>query len=223
MNSRFTATSAITTAAALTFSCASNPSQRRDEAAALATTSAMVAALPLIPVAALFRIVSGSEEKWKAKAEERRRVFDPLYRQRIEMIQARDPIADAQRALQSGSVAFLPSMPSGALYPGLEKTEFHLQDRDANLSAISQSELLRYLVDLMDRDKEHASGDGVFYTSEVWNAFLKVGWSYKARFNTEVYRLRTGKEPNKAPEPTPGPVTPHAGACVAPVPGVAHL
>ena len=29
--------------------------------------------------------------------------------------------------------------------------------------------------------------------------------------------------PNKAPEPTPGPVTSHAYACLAPAPGVAHL
>ena len=45
----------------------------------------------------------------------------------------------------------------------------------------------------MDRDPEHATGNGVQYSGPVWSAFVKASWAYKAKFNGEMEHLRANK------------------------------
>jgi hypothetical protein len=176
-------------------SCATDErrSQGADRAGAAATTSAMVVALPLIPVVQLYHTLTGSSQRWKDQAEERRRIFDPIYEKRITMLSERDPVADAQMCWTSGESALLPSLPQAALYPGVEKERANQVNREQNFAAIERSELLSYLLRLMDRDPEHATGNGVQYSGPVWSAFVKASWAYKAKFNSKMEHLRANK------------------------------
>jgi hypothetical protein len=61
----------------------------------LVTASAMIAALPLIPVALPFHIVREVNER---KAEKQLQdVLDPVYQSRITLIEKRDPVATRER------------------------------------------------------------------------------------------------------------------------------
>jgi hypothetical protein len=155
----------------------------------LATTSALVAALPLIPFAGAYHLVSGDVRKQRRAEQKLQEALDPVYQKRIELVEKRDPVGDAGQAWLDGFRAFLPSLPRGNLFPGIEGTEYHLKREfgDSNHEALQQSEFLRYLEVLMSKDPLHDQQKEVHYFSDKFKEFIRVCWDYRKAFNREMY------------------------------------
>lgn len=167
--------------------------------AVLATSSAFIVALPLIPLALPFNAIHEAHER---KVEKRLQdVLDPVYEKRITMIQARDPVADAGQAWSDGTRAFLPtvSAPRGCLFPGLEKTGFNFNKQFGleNCARLQQSEFLQYLETLMSKDPVQIQNRNIPYLTETYKRFNRVCWNYREAFNKEMYRRNAS--PDKSP------------------------
>lgn len=176
-------------------SCATSKEETRQNEAALVTTSALVAALPMIPVALPFNVVRGIHERNAEK--QLQNVLDPVYEKRITLIQQRDPVADARQAFSGGATAFMASTTRGSLFPGLEHTDFHLNRQFGlqNYARSQQSDLLQYLQKLMSKDPVHVQNKDVPYFTETYKRFIHVCWVYREAFNKEMYRhyMSSGK------------------------------
>lgn len=199
-------------------SCVSRDPGRANEAHPLAvagavTTGAVVGALAS-PITVPMAVIAGSHRREESEALAAR--LDPIYFERAARIRSRDPIIDAAKILESGLVAFMPSVPNGAFYPGLavesSYPEKHgIPSRDANLRIIEATPLLRDVMILAANDPSHPTGEkATLYFNDVYRAFLKAGADYKTVFNQAMLRGSKEKRPNKAPEPTPMSVTPPA-------------
>jgi hypothetical protein len=166
----------------------------------LFTVTGLVVALPLIPVAFPYAVAWRAHD---AKAQKQlQSVLDPVYEKRIPLIQERDPIADAGRAWSSGARAFLPSIPRGNIFPGLEDTEFNLKKNYGaeNYARLEQNELQRDLEALMGDDPVQVEHSNTLYFSATYVRFLHAGWTYREAFNKEMYIYMMSS--NTALEPT---------------------
>jgi hypothetical protein len=176
----------------LSFTGCKSSERAKQEATGLVTVSAMAVALPLIPFAMPYgAITSAREEKQNRKLED---VLDPIYEQRRGMVTVRDPVTDAGQAWTNGARAFLPSIPRGNIFPGLENTEFHRKQGNfasENYARIMESEFLRYLETLMGKDPLHIQNSNVLYFSITYKQFLKATWDYREKFNRETHARQT--------------------------------
>ena len=149
----------------------------------IATASALVVAMPLIPFAIPYSAIQQSQERKRDKALYEK--LDPVYQQRIEMIKARSPKADAEAAWKENTVVFLPTTHGGDNYWGLEGTEYNLKNGKENQGQIDANKFLSYLQTLL-------SDDPLQQQVQVWNdkyrEFLEVCWAYEEAFNLEMYQ-----------------------------------
>ncbi|XQF93733.1 hypothetical protein ACOBV9_08730 [Pseudoalteromonas espejiana] len=163
----------------------------------IATVSALVVALPLIPFAEAYHAVNDTDRKAKAQLDIWRQQFDPVYQKRVEVILDRDPIADAQQVFNDNKVVFMPAMYRSGLYVGLiwnhEKT-----DGKANQAIIDNDELLTYLQTLLSNDPLHEKEAGYKYHSPMHECFSAKVFDYKAAFNKKMSELSGKYSPNKA-------------------------
>ena len=199
MTKRITS-SAVALLMVLMTSCTTSKQEAEEDLAGLSTVSALLVALPLIPVAMPFAV---AREAHDARAQKQlQSVLDPVYEKRIPLIQERDPIADAGRAWSSGARAFLPAIPRGNVFPGLEDTEFNLKKNYGaeNYARLEQNEFMRYLEALMGDDPVQVEHSNTLYFSATYRRFLHAGWTYREAFNREMYKYMMSS--NTALEPT---------------------
>ena len=165
-----------------------------DAGRGLATVSALVVALPLIPVAGIHGLASlaGPEAKRKrAAARELQARLDPIYEKRTAMIRQRDPVLDVKAAIKNGAMGFLPEFQYGVTFPGLKPAE-HRSDFDFgrdNYAVVQANEITRYLDELLGRDPLHRQHLSVDYNSSIYRTFKRAANEYRAAFNREVLRL----------------------------------
>lgn len=171
----------------------------KQTAGGVATVSALVVALPLVPVAEGYHFFSGDIRELKAKVAALKVKLDPVYDERLRMIEARDPAADARTVIGEGCDLLLPSVPDGVVFPGYFDPRVGVPPSSASKPvASSKSPTYRFLEELMDKDKLHIESEqhGVSYSGKAYTAFLRAGWSYMERFNRKIVSL-SGKEPNQ--------------------------
>lgn len=154
----------------------------------LATASALLIALPFMPLAALYHEITGDIEKEKQKYVALVAQNDPIYEDLTARILKRDPLHDAEALQEKGVVALLPSVPDGTLFPGVD-LESNFNDFTCNADVVRSNDLLRELQDLTSKD---------LYRSDVYDRYQNVAWKYKAVFNQAMYRkkmeqLKAGK------------------------------
>lgn len=157
----------------------------------LATISALIVGLPLTPCIPI-NVVRGLHER---NVEKRLQAeLDREYANRIQLIQARDPIADATQAWSAGAKAFLPSAPDGSLFPGIENTELIAEFNSnkkfgpENYARLQESEFLRNLQTLLSEDPAQVQHKNFLYFSQTYNQFVRVSWNYREAFNHEMWR-----------------------------------
>jgi hypothetical protein len=102
----------------------------------------------------------------------------------------------------SGARAFLPSVPHGNIFPGLENTEFNLKKGfgDENYERLQQNEFLRYLETLMGEDPVQVQNRKILYFSERYKQFIHVCWKYREAFNKEIYSRQMSSDKRAADE-----------------------
>jgi hypothetical protein len=149
----------------------------------VATASALVIALPLIPFALPFSVIEQSKERKKDEALYAK--LDPVYQKRIEMIKARSPRADAEQAWNEKMPVFLPTTHGGDNYWGLGTTEYNLKNGEENQKQIDANKFLTYLQTLL-------SDDPLQQQVQIWNKkylnFLDARLNYEKAFNLEIYQ-----------------------------------
>jgi hypothetical protein len=147
---------------------------------------------PLIPFTAGYNAIVDSKERKKDEVLYEK--LDPVYQKRIEMIKARSPKADAEVAWNEGATAFLPSMPNGNYYGGLEATEYNLKNGEENRKQIAANKFLTYLQTLLSDDPLQQQ---VRNWNEKYKEFLHVRWDYEKAFNLEIYqKIQNSKASN---------------------------
>ena len=161
-----------------------------DGAAGLATASALVVALPLIPFAGAYHAVSGDVRKDAQRLEQMNEALDPIYEKRIAIIEKLNPIKAAEQVHGEGIEAYLPHMSGFQIYPGLKNTD--VVDARANADKIQANELLHYLQTLTDNDPAQSDERYKDYYSPTYQRFRHLGSQYKASFNVRMRELSKG-------------------------------
>ncbi|MES1939082.1 hypothetical protein T5B8_02495 [Salinisphaera sp. T5B8] len=175
-------------------SCASNaPRESRDvehggggALAGLATVSALMVALPLIPFVETYDWINNTDEKRRAKRRALAAHFAPIYAERTRRIRARAPKADANQLADRGVHVLLPSTPGGVVYPGLAHDRWADVDHERNADKIAADPLAVELMQLMAPDAvqdEHAESH---YSGQAWRDFIDAYFDYKTAFNEQM-------------------------------------
>ncbi len=158
-----------------------------EDSTGLVTVSALIVALPLIPFALPYSIGHEISEHHSDKVLYQH--LDPVYKERIKMIQARSPKADAEQAWGDKTAVFLPTTHGGDNYLGLEGTKYSSRNGGENQMLINDSPFLVYL-------QTHLSDDPLQTQVHNWNKiytdFLDARWAYERTFNSEILRLIQG-------------------------------
>jgi len=159
-------------------------------AGGVATASALVVALPLIPFANAYHAVSGDVRKDAERLEQMNKELDPIYEKRIAIIEGLNPTEGAERVHSEGIEAFLPQQSDMQIYPGLKNMD--VVDSKANANKILGNEFLSYLQTLMDDDPVQKSEKYANYYSPTFRRFRHLGSQYKASFNLRIRELSRG-------------------------------
>ena len=170
--------------------CSANQAKQTGEA--LAATSALLVALPLIPVAEAYHALNDTNGKSAASFDAWRQAFDSSYSEKTQLIQQRDPVVDARTIAAEGAFAYLPTIPGSSFYPG-RRDEIDAATRMANNVTIERNELLRYLQELMADDPKDNDKKEVGYRlnqKSAYPRFSATGYAYKEAFNKEVAALK---------------------------------
>ena len=153
-----------------------------------------VLAVPGVPIAKAINTVKSSNSR--ASQERLSEMFDPVYRERIDIISKRDSTADANNIFNNGAIAYFPYDLSQ--HPGSKKFTGHSQfpgrslgqdaniDDEKNFAVLHEDELLKYLVALMSKDPLHESEQGYYY-SKTYIEFLQTCAKYKESFNETMF------------------------------------
>jgi hypothetical protein len=151
--------------------------------AGIATASALVVALPLFPIVFPYSAFEQIREMKEDEALYAR--LDPVYQKRIEMIRARSPKADADEAWNQKATAFLPTIPGGDNYWGLQGTEVNSKNGTENQRQIDSNQFLTSLQALLS---DEALQKQVKMPNGRYREFLETCWDYEKAFNLEMYK-----------------------------------
>ncbi len=167
-------------------SCASNDNKHSETLSGLSTVSALLVTVPLVPFAEAYHIINDTKGKTNEKMRLLSEKFDPVYNERIRMIEARDPQADATFLIEQNVIALIPSVPEANIYPGLLPQQAMTVSHEFNDETIKTNELLTYLAELMSQDPVHKDA-GPDYFGDPYRNFIFAGAAYKQVFNSRMY------------------------------------
>jgi len=168
--------------------------EAKESATMLVGVSAMVASVPLIPVAMVYTIPE--EYSDSKKRSHWKNILDPVYKERTEIIKARSAAVDAKTIFDAGYILYLPSQPESLSrhYPGLFNKQY---DTSQNMTALAENELASYLWELMKADPAEKDA-GTYYMTTVWSNHNRAKFSYLEKFNQTMQQM----ESNQRVEPT---------------------
>jgi hypothetical protein len=162
-------------------------------AGGLATAGALAVAVPLAPLAGVYHVLSGGVAGEQARDAARGEQEKPVWQQRSRELQARNPQRDAKAAFAQGSVAFITyRLESTAIEVG--KMQGSVEDVASNARVIRSSPLLSQIMDLVSPYSLVKNGDWIM--TEDFRKYEAISKTYKAAFNTEMYRLVKNRRSN---------------------------
>jgi len=160
----------------------------RESVSGAATVTSLLLAVPLVPFAETYHVINDSKGKAREKSEQLRQQFDPVYQQRIAIIDERDPNNDAIERFQQGTVAFLPNIRGISIFNGL-LSQVSNESGEANQAVLDGDEFLTSLQALLANDPLHDSEYIIHYNSSVYDCFFAKSFIYKLKFNQQMSAL----------------------------------
>lgn len=172
------------------YGCASSE-DFKESAMMLGGVSAMVATLPLVPVAMVYTIPD--EYRDSKKRRYWKKILDPVYKERMKLIKARSAEEDAKIIFSDGFVFYLPSIPSDPSlglpnrYPGLHNKIFNTSQ---NMNALAENELAAYLWELM-KDDPSTKEASIYYSTTIRSNHNKAKFAYLEQFNQTMQQMES--------------------------------
>lgn len=154
----------------------------------LATLSALIVAVPLVPVAEAYHVINDTEGKAVEQQQQWRASFDPVYQQRIAIIDNRDPRADAERKFAANTIGFFPIERDSKFFIGMIWGKDEV-DGVANQQIIDSDEELTTLQQLFADDPTHQQVAGHRYNSPVYDCFVAKAFTYRKVYNQRLSEL----------------------------------
>ncbi|CAI8154602.1 MAG: Uncharacterised protein [Pseudidiomarina mangrovi] len=154
----------------------------------LATVSALVLAVPLVPVAEAYHVINDTEGKAAEQQLQWRASFDPVYQQRIAIIDNRDPRADAERKFAANTLGFFPIERDSKFLIGMNWGKNEV-DGVANQQIIDSDEELTTLQQLFADDPTHQKVAGHRYNSPIYDCFVAKAFTYRKVYNQRLSEL----------------------------------
>lgn len=154
----------------------------------LATLSALIVAVPLVPVAESYHVINDTEGKAVEQQQQWRASFDPVYQQRIAIIDNRDPRADAERKFAANTIGFFPIERDSKFFIGMIWGKDNV-DGVANQQIIDSDEELTTLQQLFADDPTHQKVAGHRYNSPIYDCFVAKAFTYRKVYNQRLSEL----------------------------------
>jgi hypothetical protein len=173
-------------------SCVSNKNEGNSLLVTGGVLSAFVIAGALAPVAAPFSYVSYKNDK--EKSDKIHEHFDPIYKERMSILNTKNPEAEAQYFYNKGLIVYYPTTIDGQIYFGIYEGDkfckMSMENHQNNIKVILENSETKYLWDLMDVDPEHSKvkSQEVGYYKTFWD-FKNIGNTYRKSFNKEMNAL----------------------------------
>jgi len=154
------------------------------------TASAILVAVPLTPFADAKNAIYSAMSK--ANRERLAKKFDPVYKERNEIINNRDPIVDAYEVFNNGIVAYfstdLSQNHGSRIYYGFPTNAPPTTDYENNSLSFKNNDLLKQLKTLLYTDQSHESEENyMFYWFDTYIEFVKKSQEYKKIFNKAMF------------------------------------
>ena len=111
--------------------------------------------------------------------------LDPLYLSKLDSIKNRNPEQDAKQAIQRGDIAFLPSVPGGDYFPGLENSAEQRSQAAENGRLIAKSEILSDLEKQLGDDPSHSLKSDTYF-SPTYKQYLNARFEFMERYNRYI-------------------------------------
>ncbi len=173
-------------------------SDLRDTGETLATTSAILVAIPLAPFAEGYHALSGDVKKRAEAFRAESARLDPIYEQRRQMLAARIAADDANAVARDGFIVFLP--PTAGMveenrtnpWPNFEP-EFYADYEKAQAG----SKLYKALCDLVFDDPSQTAFEkenGMVPFSPTYKKFLTAKWEYIDAFDKRMRQIAQEKK-----------------------------
>lgn len=154
----------------------------------LATVSALIVAVPLVPVAEAYHVINDTEGKASAQQQQWRASFDPVYQKRIAIIDNLDPRADAERKFAANTLGFFPIERDSKFLIGMNWGKNDV-DGVANQQIIDSDEELTNLQQLFADDPTHQKVAGHRYNSPIYDCFVAKAFTYRKVYNQRLSEL----------------------------------
>lgn len=166
----------------------------------VATAGALALAVPLVPVAGAYHLLSGTAAKERAEEGQRAAQQEPIWQQRCRDLAARDPQRDAREAFFSGRIAFLLLRLDA---PGVRigNADYRMKNLQQNAGAIHSSVLLRHLMELSSPYSAVQSDDWAW--TDSFKRYIHASGDYRAAFNKEMYQRVKRGQPDHPLLPVP--------------------
>lgn len=148
----------------------------------IATVSALVVAVPLVPFVEAYHVINDSDGKMKAQSKAWRTQFDPVYLQRTQLLSERNAKLDALYVYKNTGEAYIPSVYEGDILFGVIYWKQKI-NAPQNQQIILKSPLLADIQQLVYDDPTHVKVAGYKYHSDAYDCFTIEKIKYMVAFN----------------------------------------
>ena len=162
----------------------------KNTAQGIVLVPAFVVAVPTAAAYGAYREVSGTEKRDELKRKQVNAElcarFDPIYEKRIAVIEAHDPIKDADAVYFSGTTAFLSGSSGWDDFCGLIPTWNNPDVPSNNWVKIRENPITNDMQALLCEGPASEIPEGFTYSSPIIHRFRKVAKNYIIKFNERM-------------------------------------
>lgn len=158
----------------------------------LSTVGAILTGALLSPFVKAYDKLTDAEGKIQREHQRRADLFNPLYEEKIQALQGRDPQQDAQAVFERDGVIYIPRVRGSYSYAGFPWDQPPVEDYQQNNAKLAANPLIREFEHALYGVDEAALGESI-YTHDAYDTLTNT---YKERFNQTMQAFQSA-----APQP----------------------
>lgn len=141
--------------------------------------TSIVAVAVASPFVRAYDIVTGADKDAQREGERINKLFEPLYRVKIDKLKDRDPIEDAKSVYSESGLVYIPNVENGGIYAHFDWDEPPVSDYKSNNEKIKNSKFLNSFEEALYSVDEEALGENLYIHRE----YDELISNYKKSFN----------------------------------------